>query len=65
MAALKIHSAQFIASCGDVDRFLRNGLPEMTDIYLEEILAAGDMELFTAALKDVAEGRHGGMGALS
>ena len=33
--------------------------------YLEEILADGDMDLFTAALKDVAEARLGGVSALS
>lgn len=39
--------------------------PKVAAQYLEEILADGDMELFTAALKDVAEARLGGITALS
>ncbi len=39
--------------------------PEVAAMYLEEILADGDMEMFTAALKDVADARVGGMTALS
>ncbi|MCA9466156.1 MAG: putative addiction module antidote protein [Nitrospira sp.] len=39
--------------------------PEVAAKYLEEILADGNMELFTAALKDVADARLGGMSALS
>ncbi|MDA0737840.1 MAG: putative addiction module antidote protein [Nitrospirae bacterium] len=38
--------------------------PQVAAEYLEEILADGNMELFTAALKDVADAR-GGVGALS
>ncbi len=30
--------------------------PKVAAMYLEEILEDGDMELFTAALKDVADG---------
>lgn len=39
--------------------------PKVAAQYLEEILTDGDMELFTAALKDVAEARLGGMSALA
>ena len=39
--------------------------PEVAAKYLEEILTDGNMELFTAALKDVADARLGGMSALS
>ncbi|GJQ58360.1 MAG: putative addiction module antidote protein [Candidatus Scalindua sp. AMX11] len=39
--------------------------PEVAAMYLEEILADGDMEMFTAALKDVADARVGSMTALS
>jgi len=39
--------------------------PEVAAQYLEEILADGNMEVFTAALKDVADARLGGMSALS
>jgi probable addiction module antidote protein len=39
--------------------------PEVAAKYLEDILADGNMELFTAALKDVADARLGGMSALS
>ena len=39
--------------------------PEVAAQYLEEILSDGDMEVFTAALKDVADARLGGMSALS
>ncbi|MDR4497879.1 MAG: putative addiction module antidote protein [Candidatus Scalindua sp.] len=39
--------------------------PKVAAMYLEEILADGDMELFTAALKDVADARVGSMTALS
>lgn len=39
--------------------------PEVAAKYLEDILADGNMELFTAALKDVADARLGGMRALS
>ena len=39
--------------------------PKVAAEYLEEILADGNMELFTAALKDVADARLGGMSALS
>jgi probable addiction module antidote protein len=39
--------------------------PKVTAMYLEEILADGDMEMFTAALKDVADARVGSMTALS
>lgn len=39
--------------------------PEFAAQYLEEILADGNMEVFTAALKDVADARLGGMSALS
>lgn len=39
--------------------------PEVAAKYLEEILADGNMELFTAALKDVADARLGGISALS
>jgi probable addiction module antidote protein len=38
--------------------------PELAALYLEECLEEGDMELFTLALKDVADAR-GGMGYLS
>src|SRR5262249_12232583 len=38
--------------------------PEQAALYLETCLEEGDMELFTIALKDVANG-HGGMGYLS
>ena len=33
--------------------------PELAALYLEECLEDGDMELFTAALKDVADARGG------
>ncbi len=39
--------------------------PKVAAEYLEDILADGKMELFTAALKDVADARLGGMSALS
>ncbi len=39
--------------------------PKVAAVYLEEILADGDMEMFTAALKDVADARVGSMMALS
>ncbi len=39
--------------------------PNVAAEYLEEILADGNMELFTAALKDVADARLGGVSALS
>ena len=39
--------------------------PKVAAKYLEEILADGDMELFTAALRDVADARVGSMTALS
>jgi probable addiction module antidote protein len=39
--------------------------PDVAAKYLEDILADGNMELFTAALKDVADARLGGMSALS
>ena len=39
--------------------------PKIAAKYLEEILADGDTDVFTAALKDVAEARLGGVGALS
>ncbi len=39
--------------------------PKVAADYLEEILADRNMELFTAALKDVAEARLGGVNALS
>ena len=39
--------------------------PNVAAMYLEEILADGDMELFTAALKDVANARVGSIAALS
>ncbi len=39
--------------------------PEVAAQYLEEILADRNMELFTAALKDVADARLGGMTALA
>ena len=39
--------------------------PKIAAQYLEEILADGNMELFTAALKDVANARLGGMTALA
>ena len=39
--------------------------PQVAAIYLEEILADGNMEIFTAALKNVAKARLGGMTALS
>jgi probable addiction module antidote protein len=39
--------------------------PKVAAMYLEEILADGDMEMFTAALKDVADARVGSMTALS
>ncbi len=38
---------------------------ELAALYLEEALAAGDMELFKLALKNVADARPGGMTALS
>jgi len=38
--------------------------PQLAALYLEECLEDGDMELFTAALKDVAEA-YGGMSYLS
>ncbi len=38
--------------------------PELAALYLEDCLEDGDMELFTMALKDVADAR-GGMGYLS
>jgi len=39
--------------------------PKVAAEYLEDILADGNMELFTAALKDVANASLGGMSALS
>ncbi len=39
--------------------------PKVAAMYLEEILTDGDMELFMAALKDVADARVGSMTALS
>ncbi len=39
--------------------------PKVAAEYLEDILADGNMELFTAALKDVADARLGGVSALS
>jgi len=39
--------------------------PETAAMYLEEILADGDMELFKTALKDVAKARVGSMAELS
>ena len=39
--------------------------PKVAAMYLEEILEDGDMELFTAALKDVADARVGSMTSLS
>ena len=39
--------------------------PKVAAEYLEDILADGNMELFTAALKDVVDARLGGMSALS
>jgi len=39
--------------------------PEAAALYLEECLADGNPELFTAALKHVADARLGGMSALS
>jgi probable addiction module antidote protein len=38
--------------------------PELAALYLEECLEDGDMQLFTMALRDVADAR-GGMGYLS
>ncbi len=38
--------------------------PELAALYLEECLEDGDMELFTLALKDVADA-HGGMSYIS
>jgi probable addiction module antidote protein len=38
--------------------------PELAALYLEDCLEDGDMELFTMAVRDVAEAR-GGMGSLS
>ena len=39
--------------------------PEAAALYLEEILADNNIELFKAALKDVADARVGGMKALA
>ena len=39
--------------------------PENAALYLEEALAAGDMDAFKLALRNVAEARLGGMTALS
>jgi probable addiction module antidote protein len=39
--------------------------PQVAAIYLEEILADGDMELFKEALKDVASARLGSMTKLA
>ena len=39
--------------------------PEVAAMYLEEILADGNMELFKEALKNVADARLGGMSALA
>lgn len=39
--------------------------PQVAAMYLEEILADGDMEIFTVALKNVAVARVGSMAALS
>ena len=38
---------------------------KLAALYLEEALAAGDIELFKLALKNVADARLGGMTALS
>lgn len=45
------------------NQLLKN--PNVAAMYLEEILADGDLELFTAALKDVAAARLGSITALS
>lgn len=39
--------------------------PETAAMYLEEILADGDMDLFKQAIRHVAEARFGGMSALA
>ena len=39
--------------------------PEVAALYLEEILADGDIELFKEALKDVASARVGSMSKLA
>ncbi|MBA3612167.1 MAG: putative addiction module antidote protein [Nitrospirales bacterium] len=39
--------------------------PKQAALYLEEILAGGDMDMFTEALKDVAAARVGNMTALA
>ncbi len=39
--------------------------PEYAAVYLEEILASGDTELFKLALKNVASARLGGMSAVA
>lgn len=39
--------------------------PETAAMYLEELLAEGDIELFKAAFKDVAAARVGSMTALA
>jgi len=39
--------------------------PEQAALYLEEILAGGDMEMFKEALKDVAAARVGNMTTLA
>ena len=39
--------------------------PKVAAMYLEEIFADSDMEMFTAALKDVADARVGSITALS
>ena len=39
--------------------------PESAALYLDEALAAGDMVAFKLALRNVAEARLGGMGALA
>ncbi|QDV79099.1 addiction module antidote protein [Botrimarina mediterranea] len=39
--------------------------PKAAAVYLEECLADGDTELFTEALRHVADARLGGMGALA
>lgn len=45
------------------DRLLKD--PEVAAMYLEEILADGDMDMFKQALKDVATARVGSMAELS
>lgn len=54
-------------TCQSFDETRREGLkdPKVAAVYLDECLADGDLELFTEALRHVADARVGGMTALA